>query len=126
MTETRDVEGRSNGWLKTIWDDLGSPYRVRQIYAIGVAPHSRKGPHLHMERTGMLACVVGSVRVRQRVTGGYVDTVLGIHDGPFMLSAGTPAAIYNEADVEAILINMPDRPWAKENPDDHPVEDWED
>jgi mannose-6-phosphate isomerase-like protein (cupin superfamily) len=97
------------------------------VYVTSIAPRSRKGPHLHNVRTGRFACIIGEVRIQVRLKDGA-------HDG-FMIKPGSslavippgfPCALYNYGDTEALVINMPNPAWSKENPDDHPVMDWQD
>ncbi len=42
------------------------------------------------------------------------------------IPAGIAAAIYNDGDEEALVLNMPSPAWSKEEPDEWPVEGWQD
>ena len=127
---TYDTEGNVNGWLIPIWNALEQPeLRPEQIYVTAIAPHSRKGPHLHMEREGRFHCIVGEVLVFIRPRGGYPEPYkvwLSPGYGLTTVPAGSACALYNFGDTEAIVLNLPSPAWSKDNPDDHPVTDWKD
>lgn len=126
--ETKDTAGVPNGWLLPVWNSGERPdLRPDQVYVTAIAPGCRKGPHLHMKRRGMFACVAGSVRIV------YVDSVnkrwsaeLVPGSAPFVVNPGSPCALYNFGETEALVINMPSPAWSKEQPDDWPVEFWTD
>ena len=64
---TKDTEGRKNGFLVTVWSELENPeLRPSQVYLTTIAPHSRKGPHLHRIRRGFFTVLAGKVTVVQR------------------------------------------------------------
>lgn len=130
---TKDSAGRPNGWMATAWSVFDSPdsasLRPDQVYITAVSPGMRKGPHLHKKRRGMFYCAHGKVTIRMRVgDDSYIDTVLTPDRGvAFVVMPGIPCAIYNECpQEESVVINMPSPAWSKKNPDDHPVENWED
>lgn len=125
MIETRDTEGRPNGWLQTVWNELTDPERPRQVYVIGIKPGMRKGPHLHMERGSQFFVLRGNVKIRSRIGNSYIDAF--VHPGNGLwIPAGQPNAIYNVGDTEAIVVVLASRAWQKDNPDSHPVKGWED
>jgi mannose-6-phosphate isomerase-like protein (cupin superfamily) len=128
---TKDQAGRSNGYVLPLWSVLEYPeYRPDQVYVTAVAPLSRKGPHLHMKRRGMFFCVSGIVNIVMRTAfGTYVDRLLPDakgYCGPVTVPPGVPCAIYNAYSTEALVINMPSPAWSAEDPDEWPVENWED
>ena len=127
---TQDSEGRVNGWLMPIWNALEQPeLRPDQVYVTAIAPHCRKGPHLHMARVGRFFCVAGSVTVRMRTPKQpeyeYFDGKL-TSDAKAIIQPRIACALYNYGDTEALVLNLPSPAWSKENPDDHPVTDWKD
>ena len=126
--ETKDTEGRVNGWLAPIWNALEQPeLRPEQVYLTAIAPHSRKGPHLHMHRRGLFFCVIGKVLVRiRRSNGSLFDIRIGMAVEKIDVPPGYPCALYNYGDTEALVLNMPSPAWSKDNPDDWPVENWQD
>ncbi len=111
-----------------IWNSLEEPfYRPDQVYKTTVAPHSRKGPHLHKVRRGFYFCARGSVRLRLRDdAGNYIEITLDENAKPVPILPGVECAIYNYGDEEALIINMPSPAWSKEEPDEWPVEEWQD
>lgn len=126
--ETRGADGRLNGYLIPIWNALEDPgLRPEQVYLTVVAPGAVKGPHLHKARRGFFRCIKGNVRiVTRRADGVYVAFMSGedFHYAPVVVMPGTPAAIYNDGDVEAFVLNMPSPAWSRSEPDEWPVEDW--
>ncbi len=127
---TKDSDGRYNGYLVPIWNELESPaLRPSQVYLTAVAPHSRKGPHLHKIRRGLFCCVKGNVLILARDDRGFRLPFITGEDHGFRLveiPPGIAAAIYNYGDEEALVLNMPAPAWSKEQPDDWPVEGWQD
>ena len=124
---TFDSQGLPNGWLLPIWSANDQP-RVRpdQVYLTSVAAHSRKGPHLHMRRRGMFQVVHGTITLRVRSQGRYVDQPLIPESGWMLVYPSLACALYNYGDTEALVLNMPSPAWSAEDPDEHPVENWED
>jgi hypothetical protein len=131
---TKDSAGRPNGYIQTIWSALqNSELRPEQVYVTSILPGMKKGAHLHMVRRGMFTVLAGTVRFRiRRPEGGYVDLTVdatlpdGPRIGPLVIDPGVPMAMYNDFDVEALVLNMPAPAWSKDNPDDWPVDDWVD
>lgn len=125
---TTGSDGRWNGYLVEIWNGLDRPdLQPSQVYLTAVAPHSRKGPHLHMRRRGLFFCAVGTVFIRTRNDAGvYSNKILIANADPLVIAPGTPCAIYNDWDELAVLLNLPAPAWSKDNPDDCPVADWQD
>jgi hypothetical protein len=116
---TLDTEGRPNGYLQPIWNALDSPHlRPDQVYATAVAPHSRKGPHLHNVRRGLFVCLTGQVTLVKRWNEiGVVTRILTPEKGYSIVPPGVPCAL---------VLNMPSPAWSRKDPDDHPVTDWVD
>jgi mannose-6-phosphate isomerase-like protein (cupin superfamily) len=123
---TLDTEGLPNGYLQPIWNALDSPHlRPDQVYVTAIAPHSRKGPHLHMRRRGMFVCISGKTHLRALTEGVYEEFELSCWP-LLVIPPGVPCALYNYGDTEALVLNMPSPAWSAEDPDDHPVLDWKD
>jgi hypothetical protein len=130
--ETRDTAGKVNGWILPLWSALEQPeLRPDQVYVTAIAPHSRKGPHLHMKRRGLFCVVHGRVTIKWRVKESWgefteysSDVVQG--DPVQIMPTGYACALYNYGDTEALVINMPSPAWSADDPDEWPVEDWED
>lgn len=124
--ETTDAAGNANGFLVTIWSALENPeLRPDQVYLTVVAPHSVKGPHLHMKRRGLFCCIAGAVRIVTRKGKFYISNLLAEGNDSFQVPPGTAAAIYNDSDEPAYVLNMPSPAWSAEDPDEHPVENWD-
>ncbi len=130
--ETKDTAGRVNGWVLPLWSALEHPeLRPDQVYVTAIAPHSRKGPHLHMKRRGVFYLVGGIVRARYRLPKPnqsiYDDWKMRVDARvPVIIEPGIPCALYNYGATEALVINMPSPAWSADDPDEWPVEDWED
>lgn len=136
---TLDTEGRPNGYIITCWNANEHPdLRPEQVYGTAIAPHSRKGPHLHMRRRGYFCCLSGDVTLVTRTKG--ILNGPGAKDSPVIaqmtyillpgqkkiVQPGVPCALYNYGDTEALVLNMPSPAWSAEDPDGHPVFDWKD
>ena len=79
----------------------------------------------------MFFCVKGEVRIRLLIPCENRNEYYDFKSEPSSPSAvvvhpGTAAALYNDTDEEALVINMPSPAWSKEAPDEWPVEGWED
>ena len=125
---TLDTEGRPNGWLMPIWNAIDSPqFRPDQVYVTAIAPHARKGPHLHNVRRGLFVCLTGQVTLVKRWTDRTIVTrIMTPENGYSIVPPGVPCALYNYGDTEALVLNMPSPAWSAEDPDDHPALDWKD
>jgi len=134
---TFDSDGNPNGWILPVWNELDKPdLAPAQIYVTAIAPRTRKGPHLHMVREGRFHVISGNVRIVTKRAGKLtapdgetVDadlTLIHSRNEPVLVTAGVLCALYNYGDTEALVINMPNAAWSKENPDDHPVTNWQD
>ena len=124
---TRDSEGRTNGYLIPVWNILTDLCSAPdQVYVTAIAPHSMKGPHLHHVRRGLFCCIFGNVKIVTRMGDSYVEhwTGEGYNHALILVPAGMPAAIYNDGDIEALVLNLPRPAWSADNPDEWPVADW--
>ncbi len=127
---TKDANGKPNGAVTPLWSAIDAPeLRPDQVYLTTVAPGTRKGAHLHRHRRGMFFVVYGSVRIRSRFDDAgyhYTNAIIAPGDAPVIVHPGVPCAIYNHTDLEAAVLNMPSPAWSEDEPDEWPVEDWED
>lgn len=128
---TFDATGKPNGHVLTIWNANDQPeLRPDQVYLTAIAPHSQKGPHLHMIRRGLFCCIKGNMQIAQRLdVAGHVvyHTEHSGEDYEYALievPPGIPACLYNIGDTEALVLNLPSPAWSKDAPDEWPVEDW--
>jgi len=144
IIQTKDTTGTPNGTLMPLWsaaDKLGRLYTPQQVYAVTIPPGAVKGPHLHRRRCGYFFCLAGHVQltVNAKLPDGarwakfhdrreYRTYDMYAGDGPVLVLPGDPAEIRCAGDTVAIVVNMPDRPWTAEDPDDHPddplVKEW--
>ncbi len=81
-----------------------------------------------MVRRGLFVCLKGTVRIVKRDLHGFYSRIIGGEEiyGLVIVAPGTPCAIYNYGDEEALVLNMPSPAWSKEEPDEWPVEGWQD
>lgn len=124
--ETKDAQGKPNGFVLPIWNALESEYRPEQVYLTSVLPGTSKGPHLHKKREGRFCCVSGNCDVIVRSPNGvYIEHLnLGTDNRIIRVPPGYAAQIVCRGDVEARVLNMPNPAWSKEDPDEWPVENW--
>lgn len=131
---TKDASGNPNGHVIPVWSVNERPELLPdQVYVTTVFPHSHKGPHLHMVRRGLFCCIKGNVRVVTRKALNIKGTVAQYsthysgddHNHALIeVPTGVAACLYNDGDEEAIVINMPNPAWSKDQPDEHEVENW--
>lgn len=125
--ETKSADGTPNGSVVLLWHaDAGEP--IGQVYMTTILPGQSKGPHLHRIRAGRFTCVRGTVKIVTRdADGGYRTHLSGPDHGfaTVRVPVGTPAAMYNVGDEEALVLNMPNPGWRAEEPDEWPVHGWE-
>lgn len=125
--ETFDADGNPNGWVMPIWSGEEEPgLRPEQVYVTAIVPGGKKGPHLHMRRRGVFFCVSGRVLVRKNYDGQIIDKIIEPGGDYCFVPTGTPAALYNMGDTEALVVNLPNPAWSKADPDEHPVPVWVD
>jgi hypothetical protein len=123
--ETKGSDGKINGYLVPIWNVLDGP-PVDQVYLTVISPFTVKGPHLHMKRRGLFKVILGTVHLVIRTSQGvYISTVVDEEDDPIPVSPGVPAALYNEGDGFAYVLNMPSPAWRPDDQDEHEVKNWE-
>lgn len=124
---TRDKNYEVNGWILPIWH-VDSGEEISQVYLTAVKAGCSKGPHLHMRRCGRFTCLKGDVRIKVRsIDGSYFDHYTGenYEFASIFVPAGLPAEIINVGDAEALVLNMPHPPYRESDPDDWPVENWD-
>lgn len=125
--DTFDSDGKPNGWVLPVWSELSEPgLRPAQVYVTAISPRTRKGPHLHKERRGVFHCIAGRVLVRKNYQGDVLDKIIEPGGEYCFVPCGTPAALYNIGDGEALVLNMPNPSWSQENSDEWPVTHWQD
>lgn len=125
--QTFDATGKPNGYVIPVWNVNEHPgVRPDQVYVTSVTPHSQKGPHLHFVRRGLFCCIRGNVRVVTRWLDKYSTHYSGDRYNHALIEVptGVAAAIYNDGDEEALMLNMPSPAWSKDAPDENPVENW--
>jgi len=123
--ETFDKDGVSTGYLIPIWNALERPdLRPEQVYVTAIAPHTRKGAHLHKVRRGCFMVISGSVTIRSRSRDGKYSESDG--EQLTVVPPGCACALYNHGDTEALVLNLPSPAWSKDQPDEWPVENWQD
>ena len=124
---TKSADGTPNGHLLLIHNDSQTDYRVAQVYATVVNEGCVKGPHRHNRRSGRFVCLQGDVKIVTRTWTTYTEHFSGQASGHNIVEvpAGMAAAIYNIGGGPAMVLNMPNKPWTQEDPDDQPVEGWD-
>ena len=125
VIKTYGRDGEQNGLVVPLWHTK-DPIHIDQVYLTTILPGKMKGPHLHKKRRGMFFCINGGVLLVTRdILNLYTTTWLQRGSKPAIVYPGTPAAIYNVGETEAILLNMPSPPWLVEEQDEWPVENWD-
>ena len=123
--ETKDPQGRVNGWLLPVWNSTDGP-KIDQVYLTVISQGMMKGPHLHNVRRGYFKVLKGAVLLVWRYPEDvYHQLALGVTSNPCIVSSGVPAAFYNRGLGDAYVLNMPSPAWSKDEPDEWPVENWD-
>lgn len=124
---TKNKEAQPNGWLIPIFNVhdglIATAQHPQQVYLTVIAPREVKGPHLHLKRWGLFACIRGNAKIVVRAENGYEEYLTG-EDHEFatvQVPAGVPAALQNIGDEEAYILNMPSPAWHINEQDEHPV-----
>lgn len=124
---TKNIKGRTNGWLVPIFNVndglIDSAQYPRQVYLTVIAPKEIKGPHLHLKRWGLFSCIRGNAKIVVRTTNGYEEYLTGenYEFATIQVPAGVPAALQNIGNEEAYMLNMPSPAWHINDQDEHPV-----
>lgn len=124
---TSDKNGEVNGWLLPIWH-VDSGDSISQVYLTTVKAGCRKGPHLHMNRCGRFTCIKGNIAIKVRDLDGGYSTRFSGEDHEFatvFVPRSFPVEIINIGDCDSYVLNMPDAPYRESDPDDWPVENWD-
>jgi dTDP-4-dehydrorhamnose 3,5-epimerase-like enzyme len=124
---TQDHNGIANGRLISMWNSHEMPHTpVAQVYCTTVFPRMSKGPHLHKKRSGLFCCIRGDVKIVLKIGNNYEVFYSGDSIGHSLIPvpAGIPSMIISDSFKESFVINMPDRPWTPDDPDEWPVENW--
>ena len=132
--DTFTADGKPNGRIIRVWErgEATLRYGPGQVYVATLLPGATKGPHLHMRRDSLFACVRGTVRIttRQSKPGQgiyeYTTVTSGVGVGEDVISvyvpAGTPCVLYNPALFDALVVNVSSEPY--DAADEHEVLDW--
>jgi hypothetical protein len=124
---TKNASGTPNGYLVPIYNIYESPIdneqRPCQVYLTVISPKAVKGPHLHLSRWGLFTCIKGNIKIIVKTPEGYKEYFSGEKHKyqTVQVPAGWPAALQNEGDEEAFVLNMPSPAWSPDNQDDHPI-----
>ena len=127
LISTKSKDGKDNGYLIPIFNvhDRFIPegHHPQQVYLTAVSPGSVKGPHLHMKRWGCFTCIKGNIKVVARIDNRYEEYFSGEDHGyaSIEIPAGTPVALQNTGDTDALVLNLPCPAWHIDDQDDHPA-----
>lgn len=119
------------GWLTEIFradDDMFSAFG--QVYVSATYPGVVKAWHFHEQQTDLFACVHGMVKLVLYDTregsptkDDYAEFFIGERN-PMLVRV--PRLVYhgwkNIGDAPSLVVNVPDRPYCYENPDEHRLE----
>lgn len=122
---TKNLDGTPNGFLVPIYNindgffaDGAEP---KQVYLTVIYPGEKKGPHLHLIRTGFFTCIKGNVKIVLKIDGCYKELFSGESYDYHSVEVpiGVPAMIMNEGQDEAFMLNMPCPAWTPTMNDEH-------
>ena len=122
---TKDKDGKVNGYLIPIYNVHDKFYpegkEPQQVYLTVISPSFIKGPHLHYIRTGCFTCIKGNARFILRTESGYQVFFSGEEHEyrSVIIPTGTPAALQNIGNEDALVLNMPYPAWTPTMSDEH-------
>jgi len=122
---TKGADGTPNGFLVPIYninDKFFAPGKEpQQVYLTVLAPNQKKGPHLHLIRTGFFTCIKGNVRIILRVGKAYQTHMSGENHEyrSVEVPTGVPALLENIGPEDAYVLNMPNPAWTPSMNDEH-------
>lgn len=127
---TKDGDGKPNGWLLPIWNEL-EPFGwyPSQVYLTVVKSGTKKGPHLHKKREGRFICIRGNVEIRVRdERHDYTNYRSGDATGhsTIIVRPGCAAQLTAIGDEDAYVLNLPSPAWSSKDQDEWPVTAWRD
>jgi hypothetical protein len=122
---TKNPDGSTNGYLVPLYNINDTFYPVglepKQVYLTAISPNTIKGPHLHHIRTGCFTCIKGNARFILKTAQGYQVFYSG-EDYDYLsviVPTGTPAALQNIGDEDALVLNMPSPAWTPTMADEY-------
>ena len=122
---TKDSDGIPNGYLVPIYNSNDNFYPdgryPEQAYLTVITKNTIKGPHLHYIRTGCFTCIKGNARFIVKVEGSY-EIFLSGEDNDYLsviVPVGTPAALQNIGESDALILNMPYPAWTPDMNDEY-------
>jgi dTDP-4-dehydrorhamnose 3,5-epimerase-like enzyme len=127
---TKGPDGQANGFLLPIFNVhegfIPGDRQPQQVYLSVCSPGRRKGPHLHLRRWGYITCVRGNARVVAKFGDQYLVAYTGEDHGfqTIEVPAGIPNCLENLGETDAYIINTASPAWHVDDPDDHPVSEW--
>ena len=101
-----------------------------QVYVTTVYPGVVKAWHLHRKQTDTIACVCGMVKLvaydgrpSSPTKGELLELFIGEHNPMLVqIPAGVMHGFKCVGEHEAMVINVPDRPYDKEHPDEERID----
>ena len=110
------------GWLFEI-ASARAPFKVRQLYAVGVAPGQTRGEHFHKRKTELFAVVSGVCLLRLMAYGRQCEYIALGPAGGDALAVVIPPGIWHAftndagADGDAVVIAAADEYYDPEDED---------
>ena len=102
-------------------------YEPGMVYATTIAPYKTKGPILHERRIGYMTAIKGAVDVECLVGDEIITYILKNGKGEqniLVIPQGIQNKIINRSHEEAIIVNLPDKPWYPFDEDTKKLKDW--
>ena len=122
---TKRQDGLPNGYLIPLYNIhdgfFGEGSEPKQVYLTVIAPGEKKGPHLHLIRTGFFTCIKGNIKIVLKTTEGYRELYSGESYDYLSVEVptGVPALLINLGEGEAFVLNMPNPAWTPGMNDEH-------
>lgn len=105
---TRDLKGKTNGWLLELTSDRDSfTEKLKgQVYLTVVKPKTLKGFHKHNLKTNHLTCISGKAILVAWEDGEFKEYEFGEDNFQIVkVPPKIPIAIYNRGQRDAYIIN---------------------
>lgn len=122
---TKSESGVPNGYLVPLYNIHDGFFSVgsgpKQVYLTVISPHEKKGPHLHLIRTGFFTCIKGNIKIVLKIGDGYKKLYSGESYDYLSVEVptGVPALMINLGEEDAFVLNMPNPAWTPTMNDEH-------
>lgn len=123
-----EVIKTDTGFMMPIFKDSFFEYDIKMAYVTSIGPGTQKGPILHYKRFGYLTAINGCIQIGYCKDGKTVEYKFLNKDKQIaaFIDPGIPVSYRNIADEPAMILNLANPCWTKEDPDTVKFDSWSD